>query len=126
MTDVEESVQGATTQGAFGASLKRNNKQIRDDRAEAISRSSRLKYKRKIEDFEELLISMKTERDNMLDLSPSNAQSLELASNFDAEKYSNNDLELSVKIRDSTIRMNIAKERFNYLFGAVYEIKGEI
>jgi len=126
MTELEDSVQGATAQGAFGASLKRNNKQIRDDRAEAISRSSKLKYKRKIEDLEELLISMKTERDNMLDLSPTTAQSLELASNFDADKFVANDGELSVKIRETTIRMNICKQRYNYLFGQTYEIEGEI
>jgi hypothetical protein len=38
--------------GAFVSSLKRNNKQIRDDRAAAIAEDTELVYKRKIEDIE--------------------------------------------------------------------------
>ena len=37
--------------GAFYGSLKRNNKQIRDDRALAIAEDTELVYKRKIEDL---------------------------------------------------------------------------
>jgi len=39
-------------QGAFIESLKRNNKQIRDDRAASIVDIAQLKYKRKVEDLE--------------------------------------------------------------------------
>jgi len=39
-------------QGAFLSSLKRNNKQIRDDRAIAIGESAQLIYKRAVEDLE--------------------------------------------------------------------------
>jgi hypothetical protein len=103
--------------GAFFASLKRNNKQIRDDRATAIAEDTELIYKRKIEDLELLIKKMKREQDNMLDLSPTNAQSLVLASDFDSDAYVGKDIEIGVKIRNSEIRLEIAKSRYRYLFG---------
>ena len=104
-------------EGAFYASLKRNNKQIRDDRATAISEDTELIYKRAIEDIELKIKKMKREQDNMLDLSPTNAQSLVLASDFDSSAYVDKELELGVKIRNEQIKLEIAKERYNYLFG---------
>jgi len=102
--------------GAFFGSLKRNNKQIRDDRALAIAEDTELVYKRKIEDLETSLKRMKREQENMLDLSPTNAQSLILASDFDSNKYSDKDIELGVKIRNTEITLEIAKKRYEYLF----------
>lgn len=103
--------------GSFHASLVRNNKQIRDDRATAIVEDTELIYKRKIEDLELLIKKMKREQENMLDLSPTDAQSLVLASDFDSETYVNKDVEIGVKIRNSEIRLEIAKKRYQYLFG---------
>lgn len=104
-------------QGEFAESLKRNNKQIRNDRAQAIVEDTELVYKRSIEDIELSLKKMKRERDNMLDLSPTNAQSLMLASDFDSNAYVSKDLELGVKIRNTAIKLEVAKEQFNKLFG---------
>ena len=103
--------------GAFLSSLKRNNKQIRDDRATAIADVAQLKYKRKVEDLEMSIRDMKREQDNMLDLSPTNAQSLIIASDFDADAYIGKDLELGVKIRNEEIRLEIARKRYAFLFG---------
>jgi hypothetical protein len=102
--------------GAFIESLKRNNKQIRTDRAEAIGEDVELLFKRTVEDIEMRITRMKRERENMLDLSPENAQSLVLASDFDAEAFVNKDIALGVKIRNEEIKLEIAKKRFNYLF----------
>jgi hypothetical protein len=107
----------STPQGAFLSSLKRNNKQIRDDRATAIADVAQLKYKRKVEDLEMSIRDMKREHDNMLDLSPTNAQSLIIASDFDAEAYIAKDLELGVRIRNEEIRLEIARKRYAFLFG---------
>lgn len=71
--------------GAFVASLKRNNKQIRDDRATAIAEDTEVLYKRKVEDLELSIRKMQREQENMLDLSPTNAQSLVLASDFNSK-----------------------------------------
>jgi len=103
--------------GAFKESLVRNNRKIRDDRAQAISEDTELLYKRKVEDLELGLTRMKREQDNMLDLSPESAQSLVLASDFDANDYVTKDLALSVKMRNTVIELEIAKARFKNLFG---------
>jgi len=102
--------------GAFIDSLKRNNKQIRDDRATAISEDTELIYKRTIEDLELSIKKMKREQENMLDLSPKDANSLILASDFDSKSYTQKDIDLGVKIRNAEITLDIARERFGYLF----------
>ena len=104
-------------QGAFLLSLKRNNKQIRDDRATAIGEDTQLLYKRQIEDLQVTIKRMEREQENMLDLSPTNAMSLVLASDFDSTAYVHKDVELGVKIRNETIRLEIAEKRYKYLFG---------
>lgn len=105
------------TGGAFVNSLIRNNKQIREDRAKSITEDTELVYKRTIEDLEMQVKKMKREQENMLDLSPSNAQSLVLASDFDSKVYVEKDVELGVKIRNTEIKLEIAKKRYEYLFG---------
>lgn len=106
-----------TKEGAFISSLKRNNKKIRDDRAQAISEDTELGYKRSVEDLELNIKKMKREQENMLDLSPTDAQSLVLASDFNSVDYVSKDIELGVKIRNTEIKLEIAKKRYNYLFG---------
>lgn len=117
MTDQEEKKDGVA-QGAFRESLVRNNKQIREDRAEAIFESAEMAYKREIEDLSMAIKQMKRERENMIDLSPTNAQSLTLASDFNAKVYVDKDIELGVKIREKEIMIEIAQQRYKYLFGA--------
>lgn len=102
--------------GAFVESLKRNNKQIRHDRAEAIVEDTQLAYKRVVEDLEVQLKRMNRDRDNMLDLSPSNAQSLVVASDFDSVAFVEKDLQLGVKIRETEIKLEIARKQYEHLF----------
>ncbi len=106
-------------QGAFIGSLKRNNKQIRDDRATAIGEDTELIYKRQIEDLQVAIKKMEREQENMLDLSPTNSMSLVLASDFDSSLYVQKDIELGVKIRNESIKLEIAQKRYKYLFGEV-------
>ena len=103
--------------GVFLTSLKRNNRQIREDRAQTIAEDSQLVYKRKIEDLDLEIKKVKREQENMLDLSPTNAQSLVLASDFNSSAYMEKDIELGVKIRNLEIKLEIAKNRYTYLFG---------
>ena len=104
-------------EGAFISSLKRNNSKIKADRAEAIGEDAQLLYKRQIEDMKVSVKRMRREQENMLDLSPTNAISLTLASDFDAPAYVQKDIDLSFKIRNDTIKLELAIERYNYLFG---------
>jgi len=104
------------TQGAFLASLKRNNKQIREDRAQAIGEDCYMIYRRTIEDLQVNIKRMERDRENMLDLAPDNALSLKLASDFNAKEFVEKDLELAIKIRNEKIKLAEAAARFNYLF----------
>ena len=56
-------------QGAFFNSLKRNNKQIKEDRALAIAEDAELLYKREVEDLQTKIKRIKRDREAMLDLS---------------------------------------------------------
>jgi hypothetical protein len=103
--------------GAFLESLKRNNAKIRDDRATAIFEDADILYKREVEDIAIQLKKLKRDQENMLDLSPTDADSLVLASDFDAREYVNKDLELSIKIRNLEIKLELAQKRYRYLFG---------
>jgi len=110
MTKVEE------PKGAFITSLKRNNRQIRDDRALAIQEDTQLLYKREMEDLGVSLKRLNRDQENMLDLSPTDARSLVLASDFDSIEYVRKDIDLGVQIRNTEIKLEIAKKRYNYLF----------
>ena len=105
------------SQGTFINSLKRNNKQIREDRALAIAEDTFMLYKRKIEDLEVSIKRMKREQDNMLDLSPEHAQSLILATDFNADDFVQKDIQIGVNIRNAEITLEIAKKQFKELFG---------
>ncbi len=102
--------------GAFAESLLRNNKKIRDDRGLAIVESAEIYYKRKIEDLELRIKQMKRDQDNMLDLSPTHADSLVLASDFDAETFTNKDVSIGIQIRQLEIEKEVAQRRYNHLF----------
>ena len=103
-------------EGAFLESLKRNNRQIREDRAAAIVEDAHLIYRREIEDLAMQIKRLKREQENMLDLSPTDADSLVLASDFDAKEYVTKDIEISVKIRNLEIKYDLAQKRYQYLF----------
>lgn len=106
----------AKARGALGASLVRNNKTIREERGEVIFTDTERSYKRKIEDLEYDLEKLRRKRDNQLDLSPTNADSLIVASDFDTKQFIDNDLKLSIDIRNMEIAIEIGKQRYTYLF----------
>ncbi len=115
MTDTQKNV----GEGAFIASLKRNNTKIREDRATAIAEDAMVLYRRTVEDLEIKINKMKRDRESMLDLSPTHADSLVLASEFDAAAYVAKDVELGVNIRNAEIKLGIATGQYERLFGGV-------
>lgn len=106
--------------GAFITSLKRNNKQIRDDRGTAIGEIAELTYRRKIQDMELDIKQLTRKRDNMLDLSPTNAMSLMVADEFDATKFVAEDIAILTDRRNLQIKIDLAKESYKELFGKEY------
>lgn len=103
-------------EGRFLGSLIRNNSQIRRDRADAIAEDAETCYRRKVEDLQAELRKVKRDRENMLDLSPTNAQSLVLASDFQSGAFVDKDLQLGAKIRELEILLEIAQARYSELF----------
>lgn len=109
--------------GAFVNSLVRNNKKIREDRAIAIAESAEMLYKRTVEDTTLKIKQLKRDREAMLDLSPTDAQSLIVASDFDAKAFVEKDIKLGVEIRNLEITLQIATDRYNHLFKELTETK---
>lgn len=103
--------------GAFVTSLTRNNREIKKDRAIAIAEDAGLRYRRQVEDLEITLKRMRRQQENMLDLSPDNIHSLMVAKDFDSAEYVAKDIDLGIKIRETEIKLDIARVRWEYLFG---------
>lgn len=106
-------------EGAFVASLKRNNAKIRADRATSISEDTQLLYKRQIEDLDVQIKRLKRDQENILDLSPTDANSLVLASDFNTQMFIDKDLKISLELRNLEIKLELATKRYTYLFGAI-------
>ena len=114
-----------STGGAFRASLVRKNREIREERAEAIAEDASVIYRRAVEDLEMELGRLRREQDNRLDLSPADANSLVPAADFEAKAYVETDLDLAVQIRNTEIKRDLARARYRYLFGKAEENKTE-
>jgi hypothetical protein len=108
--------------GMMHASLLRNNRDIKADRAKAIIRDSKTIYRRRVEDYALQIEQLKAKREAMLDLSPSHAGSLTPAKDFDANSFMEIDDELGIEIRDAQIRFNLAKTRYEKLYGETFNL----
>ncbi|NHN25433.1 hypothetical protein FIA58_007070 [Flavobacterium jejuense] len=103
----------------FVDALRRNNDQIREDRAKAIAEDSELIYKRRIEDIELKIKRLEREQDSCIDISPLDKNSLTFA-DFNPDTFVQRDIELSLNIRNLKIQFEIAKTRYEYLFGKTF------
>ena len=115
MEEVQE--QELLQEGTFVTSLKRNNTKIKADRAEAIAEDTEMIYRRKIEDMRIRIKRYGRNQDNMLDLSPDNALNLKPAEDHDPDQWIAKDLDLALKIREETIKLDLAIARYTTLFG---------
>lgn len=102
--------------GKFFASLNRNNSSIRSDRAADLTEGAKLQYKRKVEDLQQDINSLIRRREAALDLSPDTALSLKHASNFDPNKFVQDDIDMSIEIRNLTVQLTIISKRYKELF----------
>ncbi len=117
MSDEKTKLPDTPVNGAFVNSLQRNNKQIKNDRAASIAEDAQLAYRRNIEDLEMSIKRMTRTQDNMLDMSPENTQSLILGKDFDSKAFIEMDAQLSLDMRNTTIKLELAQSRYTYLFG---------
>ena len=104
-------------EGAFVDSLTRTTTQIRKDRAESLKEDAEISYRRKIEDMKTELKRLQRRRRDSLDLSPDDVNSLVAGRDFDGEKFSDKDIKAGIEIRNLKIKIEIAEERYGFLFG---------
>jgi hypothetical protein len=102
--------------GLFYAMLKRNNKQIREDRAQSIGEEAEIVFKRRVEDVELEISRKRRELENMLDLSPDNSLSLIVADKFDATEFINRQEKILVEIRNLEIKQELLSNQYKKLF----------
>lgn len=103
--------------GAFGLSLLRNASKIKEDRAITILRSAERFYRRKVEDLSDKISDLETARAAALDLSPTDINSLVLASDFKSDEFYTSDRKFSISIRETQIELDVMKARYEFLFG---------
>lgn len=111
----------AKMKGHFVGVLQRSNKDIRDDRALTIAQKAKRSYRRKIEDILDEIKELRLRRLNMLDLSPTDRNSLVLGNNFDADDFVSKNLDLGKQIENLEITLRIATEEYEFLFGEKIE-----
>lgn len=100
----------------FIDALRRNNDQIREDRAKTIGEDSELIYRRRVEDIDLKIKRLEREQEGLIDISPLDKNSLTFA-DFNPEAFVQKDIELSLIIRNLNIQLEVAKKRYEYLFG---------
>jgi len=119
---MEENPQEEQLTGFLMESLRRSNKEIRQQRGDAIAEDLQIIYKRKVEDLEVDVKRAVRQQENAFDFSPTNSQSLVMAKELESVDILTKDLTLSLEIRNLSIQLNLAKDRYNILFGKVYTL----
>ena len=107
--------------GLFDQSLKRNFKQIREDRADLMKKSTRALYKREIDDLYTELDTLEVDRNNLLDFAGDSTTRIISPSDFDAKNFIGKDKQLTMRAREIRIQIEEFTERFKSLFGAEYK-----
>lgn len=106
----------------FAESLKRNTSQIKGDRAIEIAELAEIEFKRRVEDLDRDLKTIVRKKKSSLDMSPDNTYSLMKVKDFEPVDFINAYTELGIQEREIHIKLNIAKQAYNELFGQTYEI----
>lgn len=118
MPEVKEAPQNVEElKGAFQRSLYRNNKAIKQERADSIIETAQMKYKRTVEDLALKIKQARRDLDSLLDLSPTDTHSLIMASDFNADAFIAKDSALRLSIYEDEIRLKILGAAYKQLFG---------
>jgi hypothetical protein len=101
----------------FKRTLKRNNRQLKDDRADLIYAAAEKFYRRKVEDLRDELDQIEVDRLNMLDVSPSNTQLIINPSDFNTAGFVDGDIEKGLQARETRIKLETAMDGYTKYFG---------
>ena len=112
-----EETTAIVTSGLFIESLLKNNKQIKQTRAQSLAEDLEFAYRTAIEKLRREIREKKRELEDSLDLYPSSTTSLEMAKNFNADSFVEKDIKINVDIRQLEIKLEIAESRYKLLLG---------
>lgn len=115
-------LQDDATQSFLNEMLSRTTKQIREDRGRDILEDLEMEYKRKVEDLIKNITRLSRQQNNAFDFSPNSTTSL-VVKNVDGAEIMDADLAVSLEIRNLKIKLELAKARYNFLFGHTYELE---
>lgn len=107
--------------GKFSKNLIRSNQKLREDRALIIVRDTEKVYRRNIEDLQDELERLIIDRDNALDINPGNTQTIINPSDFNSKAFVDKDIDFGIKIRNTKIKLEDAKQRYADLFDGKIE-----
>lgn len=109
--------------GKFMSTVTGTFKQIREQRAQGLVEDVELEYKRRIEDLCREIKQYDRGADSLLlDLCPGNVTSLQVVpAEFQPSQYMERDLAIHLNKRNAAIKLEIAVDRYEYLFGPYAE-----
>lgn len=109
--------------GKFKETVTGTFKQIREQRAQGLVEDVELEYKRRIEDLCREVKQYDRASDSLLlDLCPGNVTTLQVVpSEFKPSVYLEKDLQIHLNKRNALIKLEIAVDRYEFLFGAYPE-----
>jgi hypothetical protein len=112
-----------SNQGKFMSTVTGTFKQIREQRAQGLVEDVELEYKRRIEDLCREIKQYDRSADSLLlDLCPGNVTTLQVVpTEFKPSAYMEKDLALHLNKRNAIIKLEIAVDRYEYLFGPYTE-----
>jgi len=103
--------------GALGEALGRNRKQIRDERARSITRTTKAHYRQSIETLALNLAELQEKQEALLDVHPDNAMSLLSAKTFKSEEFVATNKQLAKDIFETEQVLSVYTKDFVRLFG---------
>ena len=108
---------GIAKQGKFTSMLSRSNKDLRKDRAALITETAETKFRRLLEDLDQECRTLEIDRANLLDVNPSNTQTILNPSDFDADDFVNRSMKYGLLLREKKIRRDIVQLQYEEYFG---------
>lgn len=102
-------------EGALYVSLARTNKQVRQERGEALVEDLAMAYEREVQDLGVAIKRKRRKQAAMFDFSGDSTTSL-VVKDIDALEIKEADLKLELEIRNLEIKLELAEKRLNHLF----------
>ena len=103
--------------GALGEALDRNRKQIREERARQILRTTKTHYRRSIETPHLRLAELEEKQAALLDFHPDSALSIMSVKDFNSEEFVDSNKKLAKDIHDTKEALEVYTTNYMFLFG---------